>query len=140
MPRARSARQFRENRLSVLRRAHRSEVHSLSAPHQVPYILRAILAATLAATLSPVLCVAAEPEAASYQSAFEGYRAFDAAYEQLDWQKANAAVAGMSHEAMHSTAPPTKPSEHEHVETRDVAPQDEADSAPAADPHAGHEE
>jgi hypothetical protein len=120
-------------------------VHPLSAPHQDPYVLRATLVATLAAALSPAICAAAEPAAAPasapYQSAFYAYRAFDAAYEQLDWQEANAAVAGRPHEATHTTVPAKAPaSEHEHMESRDVAPQDEADSAPAADPHAGHEE
>jgi hypothetical protein len=102
----------------------------------------AIIVATIAPALSPGHVSAAEPvPSASYRSAFEGYRVYDAAFAQVNWRQANAAVAGTSHEAMHSTAPTEAPaSGHEHMESRDVSPQNEADPPPATDPHAGHKE
>jgi hypothetical protein len=95
----------------------------------------------LAAALTPTCVLGAEPAAVAYRSAFEGYRTYDAAYEQVDWRQANAAVAATPHEQTHSTEPSeSSATPHRPPEPRDVATQNEVDPGPAADPHAGHRE
>ena len=101
----------------------------------------ATFAATLAAALSPACVLAAGPGEVAYRSAFDGYRVYVAAYEQLNWRQANAAVAGTPHEQMHSTEPSeSSATPHRQPEPRDVDPQNEVDPDPATDPHAGHKE
>ena len=95
----------------------------------------ATFAATLAAALSPACVLAAGPGEVAYRSAFDGYRVYVPAYEQLNWRQANAAVAESSHGQMHSTEPPEPP-----ASGHDVAPQKEVDPDPTTDPHAGHKE
>lgn len=113
----------------------------MPASNPSPPVLHAVLVALIGATLFPTGADAAEPPALdSYRSAFEGYRAFDAAYEHVNWRQANDAVSNSPHE-MHSTdSSEGDRSGYQGTDASHETRPPEADTSPPADPHAGHRE
>jgi hypothetical protein len=112
----------------------------VSVSNPSTHVLR-VLGAVIAASWFPTPSAAGEPAASvSYRSAFEGYRAFDASYEPVNWRGANDAVSSSPHELHSPDSAESDRSGHQGTDTSQGPRSPEGDPSPPVDPHAGHRE
>ena len=112
----------------------------MSASSPSTHVLR-VLGAVIAASWFPTPSAADAPAVSTaYRSAFEGYRAFEASYEQVNWRAANDAVSNSPHQIHSPDSSEGDRSEHSGTHSSRGPRPPDGDPSPPDDPHDGHRE